>query len=170
MPKPNKQHIIDALIKEVEQGKSFDTCLKLSETKWNLTRSTFIRRWKTANQQHRDAQQAIKKELAVLDTQSAINARKKAIMTADERKELLTRIAQGEIRIKIPYVIGGKIMEYPAEPSANDRRNAIAELNKMGGDYAPTKVANTDAEGNNVVPFTDSQVDKIIKAIETETS
>lgn len=150
MPKPNKQHIIDSLIKQIAIGTSFGTCLKLSATKWNLTKATFVRRWNDANKQHTEAQQAIKKELAEVDKQAAIESRKKVIMTAEERKEFLTKIVNGEIKIKKPFVISGKIMEYPAEPDHMDRLKALSELNKMGGDYAPLKTENKH-EVNEIV-------------------
>ena len=113
--------------------------MKLSATKWDLTRPTFIRRWNIAKEQHTEKQQEIKARVAELDTAAAIEARKKAIMTADERKEYLTKLINGEIKAKRPFVIGGKIMEYPEEPTHSDRIKAIAELNKMDGDYAPVK-------------------------------
>jgi hypothetical protein len=53
--------------------------------------------------------------------------------------EMLSKIAKGEVKIKKPFVIAGKIMEYPSEPDHNDRTKAIAELNKMDGSYAATK-------------------------------
>ena len=65
------------------------------------------------------------------------------IMGKAERMELLTKMAKGELKIKTPFVIAGKIMEYPAEPTASDRRAAIAELNKMAGDYAPSQLNTT---------------------------
>ena len=68
------------------------------------------------------------------------------IMGKAERMELLTKMAKGELKIKTPFVIAGKIMEYPAEPTASDRRAAIAELNKMSGDYAPAKSVITIAK------------------------
>ena len=61
------------------------------------------------------------------------------IMGKAERMELLTKMAKGQLKIKTPVVIAGKIMEYPAEPTASDRRAAIAELNKMDGSYAPAE-------------------------------
>lgn len=150
MPKPSTQIIIDAIIKEIEQGKTFDTCLKLYGTKWNLTRSTFIRRWKDANEQHTAKQQGIKSKLAIIDEQAAIDARKKAIMSADDRKEWLTKMIMGEMKAKRPFVIGGKIMEYPEDPSHTDRLKALSELNKMEGDYSPLKVAQTNIAGENI--------------------
>ena len=61
------------------------------------------------------------------------------IMTSVERMEFLTKMAKGEVKVKQPFVIGGKIMEYPSEPTFAERRAAIAELNKMDGSYAPMK-------------------------------
>ena len=61
------------------------------------------------------------------------------IMTSAERMEFLSKMAKGEVKVKQPFVIGGKIMEYPSEPTFAERRAAIAELNKMDGSYAPAK-------------------------------
>lgn len=63
----------------------------------------------------------------------------KHLMSKIERMEILDKMAKGELKIKQPFVIGGKIMEYKCEPSLSDRRAAIAELNKMDGSYAPVK-------------------------------
>jgi hypothetical protein len=65
-----------------------------------------------------------------------------------ERIDLLAKIATGEIKIKKPFVISGKIMEYPAEPDHNDRTKAIAELNKMDGSYAAQKLEVQDTTIN----------------------
>ena len=151
MPKPNTQIIIDAIIKEIEQGKSYTQALAANGETWRIPSRTFDRYWKTANEQHTTAQQAIKIKLIDIDTQAAIDARKKAIMSAEDRKEYLTKILMGEVKIKQPFVVSGKIMEYPAEPSINDRLKALAELNKMEGDYAPTKVHQTIQGGISIL-------------------
>lgn len=137
--KPDKQILIDAIIKGIEQGKDRGKLLATIAKKWQISNRTFDRHWKTAQEQHIDRQQALKERLTKVDEQAAIEARKKAIMTADERKEYLTKLVNGEIKAKRPFVIGGKIMEYPEEPTHSDRIKAIAELNKMDGDYAPVK-------------------------------
>lgn len=158
--KASKQIIIDAIIKEIEQGKTYTKVMAVNGRKWQMPERTFNRYWKTANEQHIVKQQEIKKELAEVDKQAAIEARKKAIMTANERKELLTKLINGEIKAKRPFVIGGKIMEYPEEPTHRDRISAIAELNKMEGDYAPTKIAQTDKHGNDIKQKTDEELQK----------
>jgi len=148
MPKPDKQILIDAIIKGIEQGKDRGKLLATIAKKWQISNRTFDRHWKTANQQHTVKQQAIKEKLTAIDTAAAIEARKKAIMTADERKELLTKLITGEIKAKRPFVIGGKIMEYPEEPTHRDRISAIAELNKMDGSYAPLPKQQVDVKHN----------------------
>ena len=153
MPKPDKQILIDAIIKGIEQGNDRGKLLATIAKKWQISNRTFDRHWKTAQEQHIDRQQALKERLTKVDEAAAIESRKKAIMTSDQRKELLTKIANGELKIKKPFVIAGKIMEYPAEPDASDRLKAIAELNKMDGDYAPTKIAQTNKDGDDVKPY-----------------
>lgn len=153
MAKPNKQIIINAIVSEIEKGQSFDTCLKLSGTKWNLTRSTFIRRWKIANQQHTEAQQLIKAAKTEVDIQNGIKEREGQIADVVERKEILSKIARGEIPLTKPMVVDGMVELVPVVPDWMDRKNAIAELNKMEGDYAPTKIAQTTKDGDDILPF-----------------
>lgn len=141
MPKQSQQIIIDAISKGIEQGLDRGKLLATVGKKWQISNRTFDRHWKKANEQHLVKQTAIKSKLAIIDEQAAIEARKKAIMSADDRKEYLTKLISGEIKAKRPFVIGGKIMEYPEEPTHSDRLKALAELNKMEGDYAPTKVS-----------------------------
>jgi len=135
--KANKQAIIDAIIKLIEQGKATEKICAAICSKFQFTERTFYNHYKIAQEQHTTKQQALKDKLAKVDEAAAIEARKKAIMSADERKELLTKLITGEIKAKRPFVIGGKIMEYPEEPTHRDRISAIAELNKMDGAYAP---------------------------------
>jgi hypothetical protein len=156
MPNPTKQIVIDAIIKGIEIGKDRSKLLATIGKKWQLSQRTFDRYWKIAQQQHLAKQQTIKKELAEVDKAAAIEARKKAIMTADERKEYLTQIIKGEIEVpytEVKYNPGIKSFEtiqFVELASHTARINAIAELNKMEGDYAPTKIANTDKNGNDI--------------------
>ena len=164
--KASKQVIVDAIIKEIEQGKTYTKVMAVNGRKWQMPERTFNRYWKTANIQHTTKQEAIKKELEEIDKQMAIESRKKAIMSKQERLETLTKIAKGELKVKRPFVIGGKIMEYPSEPDAMERKAAIAEMNKMEGDYAPSKVAQTDSKGNDVEQrLTKEQINALIEKL-----
>ena len=61
------------------------------------------------------------------------------VATVAERMQILTQIARGEIPLYKPMVCDGVIENVPVVPDWMDRKNAIAELNKMDGSYAPTK-------------------------------
>lgn len=152
MAKANKQVIIDAIIKLIEQGTGFSSALAVIGRKWNTPQTTFARYWKAASQQHTVKQQAIKKELAEVDVQAAVDARKRAIMTADERKERLTLIARGELTKKVVDLESDEANDEPVAISVSDMLKAMAELSKMEGDYAAVKQEVTGKDGKDLYP------------------
>ena len=155
MPKANKQVIIDAIVKEIELGTTRGKIVSVFGKKCHVTERTIDRYWKTANQQHKTRQDSIKTTLAALDTQAAIDARKKAIMSADERKQELSAACNDLIhkiqgKKKFTFFQGGKIVQshngdvfmLPIDTQAkvlDTIKGILAELNKMCGDYAPAK-------------------------------
>jgi hypothetical protein len=157
--KTNRQVIIDFVVSCLENGEQRNSILAKVGKKWQkekISPRSFDRLLKIAKQEHIAKQEAIKIQLAEVDKQAAIEARKKAIMTAEERKEYLTKLILGQI--EIPYseakwdrnqskFVTIKFVEV-ANPQA--RISAIAELNKMEGDYSPLKVAQTNVEGNDI--------------------
>ena len=139
MPKPNEQAQIDFIVDCLRKGEQRKTILGKFGKVWESTsRTTFDRRLNEAkailHRENKHIQANCEVEVA-----KEVEARKSKIMTSIERQELLTKIALGEVKIKKPFVISGKIMEYPAEPDYSDRIKAVQELSKMVGDYAPTK-------------------------------
>jgi hypothetical protein len=155
--KANKQTVIDAIIDQIKQGKATEKICAAICTKFQFTERTFYNRFKIAQEQHSSESLAIKEAIAKVGKQAAIDARIKAIMTSDERKEYLTKLILGEI--KIPYSEkkwnpGTKkfqTLNFVELPGHAARVSAIAELNRMEGDYQPTKVTPTDPAGNEIV-------------------
>ncbi|MEO5888933.1 MAG: hypothetical protein ABIQ31_01710 [Ferruginibacter sp.] len=84
---------IDAIVKKIERGTSYSKVLAVIGGKWLLSETTFRRYWKTANEAHQEAQQAIKEVKAALDIQNALSDRHTQIADVQERKEILTQIA-----------------------------------------------------------------------------
>lgn len=170
--KANKQAIIDAIIKLIEQGKATEKICAAICSKFQFTERTFYNHYKIAQEQHTTKQQALKDKLAKVDEAAAIEACKKAIMTADQRKEYLTKLILGEIEVPYTEVKWDKnqnkfvTIKFVELASHTARVSAIAELNKMEGDYAPTKIASTDKEGNDVKPLNDAELDKMLSKIE----
>jgi hypothetical protein len=150
MPKPNKQQIIDVIVKGIALGKERGVMLSTIVKKWQLSARTFDRYWKVANEQHSTKQAKLKNQLEEVERQAAVDALKKEILSVEERKIILSKIATGTLRLKRWWI--GKDYEISKDvvPDYMDRKNAIAELNKMEGSYAPSKVAATDTEGNDV--------------------
>ena len=84
-------------------------------------------------------QEAAKDLILLSDAEDAI---KQGIMSRNKALKTLSNIAEGEHR-----KVGGEIII----PTDSDRIKAIAQLSKMSGWDAPTKITETDVAGNNVV-------------------
>jgi hypothetical protein len=154
--KVTKEIIIDYIIQELKLGKERAEMMSKVVDKWQINPRTFDRYLRTAKERHLKAQQAKKSKIASNDTIKAISEEIDQLMTVAERQSILASIARGELKIKKPFVVsrgatqGAEIIDHECLPDYADRKGAIAELNKMRGDYAPTKVANTDTKGNDV--------------------
>ncbi len=133
-------------------GTAYTSILAQFGNKWHkLSKRTFDRRYKVA-------EKAISKEQANIQAQAEhevakeVKALKTKILTAIERKELLTQIAKGDIEIPTKEAkwdsVQGKFVMIPAAelPDHAARIRAIAELNKMDGSYQPTKIDATVTE------------------------
>lgn len=131
--------IIDFILAELDLGRARASVLSKVVKKWQMSDRTFDRHWKKANALKETAREKIKAELAEVERQAAIDALKKAIMGADERRELLTIIARGKLTQTIVDEETMEQNEFPEPVTAVERIKAIAELNKMDGDYAPIK-------------------------------
>jgi hypothetical protein len=74
-------------------------------------------------------------------------ARKKealeSVLSVLDRKLILSEIARGELVLQKPMVVNKEIQVIDVVPNYEDRRAAIAELNKMDGAYAPTEIKGT---------------------------
>ena len=133
------QHKQVEFIKDcLRKGEERKIILPKFTTIYRKSEKTFNNRLKEARKSIQGEQQRIQQE-AEKGIQKDIIERKSKIMTSIERQEYLTRVLNGEVKTKQPFVVGGKIMEYPAEPTLAEKLKALAELNKMQGDYAATK-------------------------------
>ncbi len=168
--KANKLVVIESIIKEIEKGTDRAHVISIYCKKFQKTARTIDTYWKIAKEQHSARQQAIQKEIAAVDTQAAIYARKSGLKSKQDRLMLLQKEADNCIRDlrKPKATIWDKIA------LRRCFKDLQAEISKIQGDYAPTKLANTNKEGDDVpaaIPMTTTQVTEIIKALrETATS
>jgi len=146
--KANKAVIIDAIVKQVEKGESRGKVLGIIGKKWEISRTTFDRYWKVANEQHKELQDKAKDAADKAYIQSSEIAAKRAVMSRAERLEVLSSIARGDITMQV--MDGEKVTEVQVVIETLEKLKAISELNKMEGDYAPAKIAQTDIAGNDI--------------------
>ena len=151
--KANKLIIIDAIIVQLRKGKGYSEIFGQICTKWDISRSTFSNYWKIATQKHTEHQDVIKAAKQELDIQSALSERKSQIADVLERKEILTQISRGQIPLRKAVVVDGSLEYYEVVPDWMDRKGAIAELNKMEGEYAPNKLEITGKDGVQLFKF-----------------
>lgn len=144
------QERVDFVKSYVAKGNKRKEVLAKFVKKWQTSDRTFDRVWKEARKQHKELQQVAKQAADRVYIASAENAAKEAIMSKIERQQILTQIARGEIKLIKPIVIDKEIEEFEIVPDWMDRKAAIAELNKMDGDYAPIRNEHTGKNGEPI--------------------
>jgi hypothetical protein len=149
--KPNKELIVNEILGEMDFGITYKACMQLNQSKWKLTEGTFVRYWKEASTRYLAANEKEQKAKEVVRAEMAKERVKKAILTKEERLEILSQIARGDLSYKqeVPSKFGPQTVT--AWPSFNDRKGAVAEINKMEGDYAPIQKDIT-SKGGSIAP------------------
>lgn len=166
MPKPSKQIIIDAIIKEIENGTGRGEVVAKYCKKFQKSARTIDTYWKTANEQQKERLEKARKAADAAYIENNVNAVKTVLKSKIEKQaelqneiNLIDKQINGEV--EFTFVVGNKVNKshngdvfmLPVQIQNELRARKLqyyAELNKMNGDYAPTKVANTDKDGNDV--------------------
>jgi hypothetical protein len=138
--KPNKENIINDILIELEKTTTFVDCFKLIQTKSNLARSTFSSYWNIANERYKDILNKRQIELDKISVDVEKERIKSALLKREEALLIVANIAKGNLR---------KVGDDVIIPSDSDRLRAIERLSKMCGWESPTKIAETDSEGND---------------------
>lgn len=73
------------------------------------------------------------------------------ILSADEKRTILAKIARGEHDYEDVLLIKGEPKKIKRKPNFIEISKAIEVDNKMSGDIAPTKIAQTDTKGNDSI-------------------
>lgn len=147
----------------IQQVEFIKDCVRAGEESSSIYHK-YINRWPGTTKrmwEHRltKANKQIRAEQALITAQAnalvqlQIKQRAVRILSIAERKEILTQIALGQLTVNKPVNIGGQIEYVACEPDFTDRRNAIAELNKLDGSYQPTRTEIT-TNGQNLTPVT----------------
>lgn len=140
---------IEFIKKCLRKGEKRAVILGKFGKKWTkVSRTTFGRRMDTAKSEVRAEQEAIKEGVKE-SIKKEVESRTIEIMGAIERQEILSQIARGEIPLKKPMVVDKEIQHVNVVPDWTDRKNAIAELNKMDGAYVNRAPVGSDGKPVN---------------------
>jgi len=137
--KPNEQAQIDFIVGCLRSGQKRKDALSKFVQQWpKLSTKTFDRRLKVAEDTLGKEMDAVKEQANERVSQEA-DALGLKMLTVQQRIDILARMALGELEVEqVAFTKDGEV-RYRAPANHNERKAAIAELNKMCGDYAPTK-------------------------------
>lgn len=157
-------HLKSVIRRELSNGNTTKTnCYELLRTKFRLTKSTFLKKFdevhsewaKLKDKGESDGIVEAVREAAKNGLKSKLEKQLHIQKQIDDTQSDIDRgILEEYVVVGGKLQIVNKIMN--AETKAFLRKtikDLYAELNKMDGDYAPTKIANTDKEGNDVKRF-----------------
>jgi len=130
---------IEFIKSHLRNGLERKDIIQLFATTFNIkTPRTIDNRLKIAREAINDEIKAINERSGVIVADEA-NKRALKTLSVAERIDILAKIATGELTISKEIATNEGVISIQEEPSFNDRKGAIAELNKMAGDYAATK-------------------------------
>ncbi len=136
--KPNEIAQIEFIKDCLRKGEQRKDILQKFTTIYKVGVKTFDTRLKASKD-------ALESELGAISeksnkiVQEKVDEFKNQILTVLERKAYLTKIVTGEVEVPLPMQIRGEVITVPTKANVRERIVAIAELNKMEGDYAATK-------------------------------
>ena len=127
---------IEFITDQLKAGEvSFERVFERILTKFNLSRPTFAKYWKMAQEKHSEAQKAINEAKLNEYTEAELSSLKSAIMSKHEKQAILAKIIKGELMCEKLIVVKGEVKKVMAKPDAQDIMKAIDIDNKMEGDY-----------------------------------
>lgn len=149
--KPQKEIIVNEILSEMDFGITRAEALAMNSEKWQIPTRTFDRYWAEASTRYLAANESAKKAVEVVRVQEIEKRASKGILSREERIQILSEIARGELALKKYIVCNKQIVKKTIYPDYKDRKEAVAEINKMEGDYAPIKKDIT-SKGESLAP------------------
>ncbi len=161
-PTNRQQWILDQL--KVD-GLNYVQTWALYGQKWAKGKTTFDKDWNIANKNHLDYQIKANKAKEDISIAIEVEAVKNGLKSKLDRLLILQKEVDNSInellegKTQDVAIVNGSIEYYSRDMTITEKaklRSVIsqlqADISKIEGDYAPTKVANTDVDGNNVSP------------------
>lgn len=162
--KPSESAQIEFIKDLLRKGEKRNSILAKFGAKWQkASPRTFDRRLKVATASIDDEFATISKKTEE-SIGKEVEARKLKIMTVAERIDFLTRIITAQTDVKKIGSQAFPLIEFEENGTTRkeiiyltDKLKALAELNKMGGDYAPSKTDITSGGKEITIQFKDAE-------------
>lgn len=155
--KIDKEIAVKSILSMLKKGIEKETILSKIVKNCQKTERTVYRWFDEAEKQYLETQNRLKPIKEKAEEEAVFEATKEAvklgILSKLERQKILSDIALGNIPLTKHIVCNQIIQEVEVVPNWADRKAAIAELNKMDGDYAPIKSDITSGGENLKTPI-----------------
>lgn len=137
---------IELILKELDKGTTFTYCLRLINTKWDLSRSTFARYWKKANAEYDKRQQSIREALTEEYTAKEKEALELALSDKNKHaQDLVNQIKRlSEITAGKSVKVGDTLITATWETEIRAKAEIRAILKQLGDWYGFNAPAKTD--------------------------
>ena len=150
--KIDKETAIKSILSDLKKGIDKPAIVSKIAHKCPKTNERTIRRWfESASIKYQEFMSKAQPIIEAKEAEALAEVAASGILSKIERQKILTDIALGNIIV--PRTIFTKMGAETIEeyPSHSDRRAAIAELNKMDGDYAPNKTEHSGEITTNII-------------------
>lgn len=120
-------------------------------SKYQRSERTFWTDWKAAKDTFDKNNTAVQNKVSERVEKDMLESIEKALVTKQSRMDALRELLSvGTYEESVLDFKTGKVIRYHRKLNVMEIRGLHAELSKMAGEYAPTKIASTDPEGNAV--------------------
>lgn len=150
--KIDKATAVKSILSDLKKGIGKESILRRVATSCDKNRATIYRWYSEAEKQFNIFKAKAEPIIEAKEIEALGELAKAGILSKIERQRLLSSFAKGEVRVKKEVITAEGIQEIESEPTVMERKAAIAELNKMDGEYAAIKTdITTQGEAINII-------------------
>ncbi len=138
--KPNKDNIITAILEELTKNTTFEVCFELILTKFNLSRPTFAKYWKMANERHSETQNEAQQAIKDITIATAVEEAKKGLKSKAEFVLEIQKMLDDDIyEESVLDLKTGRVTRFHRKLTPLERRALYERISKFEGMDAPAR-------------------------------
>lgn len=155
----DKDTAIKSILSDLKKGIDKPTILRKIASKCEKDKATIYRWYSDADKRYKEFMHKALPVIEYKEAEALAEVAASGILSKIERQKILTDIALGITKSTKPMMFMGDIIQATCAPTVADMRAAIAELNKMDGDYAPNKIEHSgEVKTNTVIKWGNNEI------------